>query len=63
MGTVVAAPGPKGTSSVVVAHRLVALGMWDLPGPGIEAAPPALQGFLTTGPLGKPHGSFILAVS
>ena len=29
-------------------------GMWDLPGPGIEPAPPTLAGrFLTTGPPGK----------
>ena len=28
--------------------------MWDLPGPGIEPAPPTLAGrFLTTGPPGK----------
>ena len=28
--------------------------MWDLPGPGLELASPALQsGFLTTGPPGK----------
>ena len=31
------------------------LGMWDLPGPGIEPVSFALQGrFLTTGPPGKP---------
>ena len=30
-------------------------GMWDPPGPGIEPVAPALQeGFLTTGPPGKP---------
>ena len=29
-------------------------GMWDLPGPGIEPTPPALEGeVLTTGPPGK----------
>ena len=29
--------------------------MWDLPGPGIEPAPPALAGeFFTTEPPGKP---------
>ena len=29
--------------------------MWDLPGPGIEAVPPAPAGsFLTTAPPGKP---------
>ena len=33
-------------------------GMWDLPRPGIELVPFALQGgFLTTGPPGKPQGS------
>ena len=34
---------------------LVVLGMWDLPGPGIEPVFLPLQGgFLTTGPPGKP---------
>ena len=34
----------------------VALGLWDLPRPGIEPVSPALQGrFLTTGPPGKPR--------
>ena len=29
--------------------------MWDLPGPGLEPVSPALaDGFLTTGPPGKP---------
>ena len=42
-------------------HRvsLVARGTWDLPGPGIEPASPALEGgFFITGPPGKsplPH--------
>ena len=48
-------------ASVVVAHRLqsagsvvVAHGMWDLPGPGLEPMSPALGGgFLTTAPPGK----------
>ena len=32
------------------------VGMWDLPGPGLEPASPALAGgFLTTAPPGKPH--------
>ena len=35
-------------------------GMWDLPGPGLEPASPALAGgFLTTAPPGKPlHVTF-----
>ena len=34
--------------------------MWDLPGPGIEPASPALQGrLLTTGPPGKPKNLFL----
>jgi len=38
----------------------VALGMWDLPGAGIEPMSPVLAGgFLTTGPPGK----FIHAIS
>ena len=33
---------------------LVAPGMWDLPGPGLEPMSPALAGgFLTTAPPGK----------
>ena len=38
--------------------------MWDLPGPGIESASPALAGgFLTTAPPGKlPLDVFALAV-
>ena len=36
---------------------LLLLGMWDIPGPGMEPVSPALQGtFLTTGLLGKPDG-------
>ena len=36
---------------------LVACGMWDLPGPGIEPVSPELAGgFLTTVPPGKPQG-------
>ena len=46
-------------ASVAAAHRLsicgtlalLLLGMWDLPGPGIEPVSPALAGrFLTNGP-------------
>ena len=34
---------------------LVALGMWDLPGPGMEPMSHALAGrFLTAGPQGSP---------
>ena len=34
---------------------VVAYGMWDLPGPGIEPVSPALAGgFLSTVPPGKP---------
>ena len=49
---------------VVVAHELgscgaraqVPHGMWDLPGPGLEPASPALAGGLpTTTPPGKPR--------
>ena len=36
-------------------------GMWDLPGPGLEPASPALAGgFLTTAPPGKPPREFLL---
>ena len=39
--------------SVAMAQRLS--GMWDPPGPGTEPVAPTLQqGFLTTGPPGKP---------
>ena len=42
---------------------LVALRMWDLPGPGLEPVSPALAGgFLTTVPPGKSLGSFLVAV-
>ena len=42
--------------SVVVAHGLLLLSMWDLPRPGKELVYFALQGgFLTTGPPGKPY--------
>ena len=38
---------------------LVAYGMWNLPGPGIEPVFPALAaGFLTTGPPGKSWQEF-----
>ena len=34
--------------------------MWDLPGPGLEPASPALAGgFLTTAPPGKPDAAFL----
>ena len=34
--------------SVIVVHRLVAWGMWDLPRPGIEPVFPTLAGRLLT---------------
>ena len=38
------------------AQAQLPLGMWDLPGPGMEPGSLALQGgFLTTGPPGKPN--------
>ena len=38
---------------------LVAPGMWDLPGPGLEPVSPALaDGFLTTASLGKSQHLF-----
>ena len=53
VGSVAVAHRLQSTSSVVVAQRLS--GTWDPPGPGIEPVSPALQeGFLTTGPPGKP---------
>ena len=40
---------------------LVAPGMWDLPGPGLEPVCPALAGgFLTTAPPGKPWVLFLV---
>ena len=40
---------------------LVAHGMWDLPGPGIELVSPALAGgFLTTVPPKKPLLTLVL---
>ena len=56
LGSAVTVPGPQTTGSVVVARELsCSTAMWDLPGPGIEAASPALAGrFLTTAPPGKP---------
>ena len=58
------APGVK--ASAVTAHGLcscgpglVAPGMWDFPGPGIEPMAPALAGrFSTTGPPGKSSKAF-----
>ena len=42
---------------------LVALGIWDLLGPGIELMCPALVGrFLTTGPPGKPKQGFLYSI-
>ena len=39
-------------------------GMWDLPGPGLEPASPALAGRLsTTAPPGKPSGHFFTVVN
>ena len=39
------------------------LGMWDLPGTGIEPISLALHGrFLTTGPPGKPHLQFSISI-
>ena len=41
--------------SIAVAHRLVAPGMWDLPGSATELASPALVGgFFAAEPPGKP---------
>ena len=54
-------------AAVVVARRLSSCGaraqllrgMWDLPGPGLKPASPALAGgFLTTAPPGKPYSAF-----
>ena len=40
---------------------LLLCSMWDLPGPGIEPASPALAGgFFTTEPPGKPHRRILL---
>ena len=59
----VAIPVLQSIGSVIVAHRLssggrwvlVALLLWDLPGPGVEPVSPALAGrFFTTEPRGKP---------
>ena len=45
-----------------MAHSLVVLGMWDLPGPGIEPKSLALVGgFSTTGTPGIPTDSQLLA--
>ena len=58
VGSVVVARGLQSASSVAVPHS-----KWDLPRPGIELVSPTLQGgFLTTGPPGKPHHSFLKAV-
>ena len=58
MGSVVVAHGLQSASSVAMPHS-----KWDLPRPGIELVSPTLQGgFLTTGPPGKPHHSFLKAV-
>ena len=50
--------GSRRAGSAIVAHRPIcsaACGMWDLPRPGLELAPPALAGRLsTTAPPGKP---------
>ena len=65
----IAVHGPLTIAAFLVAeHRLqtrrlsncgsraqLLLGMWDLPGPGLESVSPALaSGFLTTAPPGKP---------
>ena len=50
--------------SGVWAQLLYCTSLLDLPGPGIESLSPVLtEGFLTTGPPGKPHKSYILTVS
>ena len=54
--SLVVARGPGSQAQHVWLMGLLPLGMWGLPRPGIEAGSPALQGFLTTGPLEKPHG-------
>ena len=57
-GLSVVAHGLQSASSVAVPHS-----KWDLPRPGIELVSPTLPGgFLTTGPPGKPHHSFLKAV-
>ena len=47
--------GSRCAGSVVVAHRLsCSMGLWDLPGPGLQPFSPALAGgFLTTASPGK----------
>ena len=58
VGSVVVAPGPQSTGSVVAAHQAQLLqGTWDFPGPGIKHLFPALAGgFFTNEPPGMPSG-------
>ena len=60
MGSIVAAPRPQSTGSIIAAHGLSCSHcMWDLPGPGIKPLSPALAGrFFTTEQPGKPQASF-----
>ena len=44
--------------SVVVVHRLLLHGVWDLPRPGVKPMAPALAGFRTTKPPGEPRTNF-----
>ena len=65
----VVAHGLSSCGSRALEHRLSScgtwaqlfLGVWDLPGPGLEPVSPALAGgFLTTAPPGKPYKEHIL---
>ena len=58
---VVASPAGEHGLRSCGAWALLLLGMWNLPGPGIELMAPALEGrFLTTGPPGKSRTVFLM---
>ena len=62
VGSAVAAPGLQSTGAVSCSTQAeLLLGMWDLPGSGIEPIPPVLAcGFFTTELPGKPSYSFFM---
>ena len=61
--SVVAVPELYSTCSIVGAHGLVLLLMWDLPGSGIKPMSPALAGrFFTTEPPRKRQLQFLLII-